>query len=641
MCGICGLTTAGDADHAAVVTRMNAAIVHRGPDDAGSYTDATTSLAMRRLSIIDRAGGHQPIVNEDGTLVIVFNGEIYNYRELREELLRSGRHIFRTQSDTEVILHAFEEFGERVPERLEGMFAFCIYRTTDGSLFFARDRFGEKPLFYWHGDGRTLAFSSELTSLLEWEAIPRQADLDALHVYLRRAFVPSPWTTFAGVRQLPPGHTMTWRNGVATVRRYFALQPREDAAFEDERAAKEAVRGALLSAVKRQMESEVPLGAFLSGGIDSSGVVAAMQRQSSRPVKTFTVRFAQADYDESPVARCVAEHLGTEHREFFVPNNAFDAEDLWRVVRHVGMPFADSSAIPTFYISRLIRDHVTVCLSGDGGDEMFAGYQTFRWTQQLDRLAIAPGFALAALENVFAAASRFPGLGGSSAVRKARRAVHFARGSANERVWSIGEMFSRDEMDSLLADEHHAARRRLADDWLNAQVAALDGMSRLRQMMAFRQQLSLPEDMLIKVDRMSMANSIEVRAPLLDVGIANLAARLPDKHLIRGDVKKYILREAIREWLPDEVFSHAKMGFGIPLHAFVNRQYVELCEDLLLGDRDGLTAQLFRRAALESFVRRGLDRISDRADLSVYRASHQLWALLQLAAWAKAFRVTL
>lgn len=642
MCGICGLISApADVDHVAVVARMNALLVHRGPDDQGQFNDPTTALAMRRLAIIDVAGGHQPMVNEDRSLVIVFNGEIYNYRELRRELETTGRHRFRTHSDTEVVLHAFEEFGTGTPERLEGMFALCIYRTTDHSLFFARDRFGEKPLFYWH-QGDTLAFSSELASLLAWDGIPRRLDLEGLYFYLRRAIVPAPWTTFAGVRQLPPGHWMRWSAGRLSIQRYFEPTFRDAPALEDEHQAREAVRQTLLTSVKRQMVSDVPLGAFLSGGIDSSAIVAAMQRQSGAPIKTFNVKFQQADYDESPIARRVAAHLRTDHHELVVADSGFQDEDLWRIVRHVGMPFADSSAIPTYHISRCIRDQVTVCLSGDGGDEMFAGYTSLLWNRSIDRLARwTPRRALTTAGRLLSGASAAPGMRRSSKLRQLRRAVEMAQLTPAARIWALGTMFSMDELEVLVRQDVHAPLRRWVDDWFEQALAPAGSLSRLRQMLDFRDRFSLPEDMLVKVDRMSMAASIEVRAPMLDVQMAGLAARLSDQHLIRGDVTKYILREAVRDWLPPEVFSHPKSGFSIPLHAFQNRAYESLCHDLLLDNRVGLVNELFHRSAVEAVVHRGLAQKVNRADMSVFRATHHLWALLQLAAWADYFHVSL
>jgi asparagine synthase (glutamine-hydrolysing) len=306
------------------------------------------------------------------------------------------------------------------------------------------------------------------------------------------------------------------------------------------------------------------------------------------------------------------------------------------------MPFGDSSAIPTFFISRLIRDHVTVCLSGDGGDEMFAGYTTLLWNRSVDRLARwAPRPALAATERMLSGATHVPGVGRISRLRQVRRAVQIAQRSSNQRIWGMGELYSSRELDDLVQPEIQAERREGVDEWFEQALAPAATLSRLRQMLYFRDRFTLPEDMLVKVDRMSMAASIEVRVPMLDVEMATLAARMPDEHLIRGRTPKYILREAVRDWLPAAVFSHPKTGFSIPLHAFQNRQYEDICQDLLLGQRDNLATRLLRRPAVERIVRLGLARKSDRGDVSVFRATHHLWALLQLAAWAEHFGVTL
>ena len=330
-----------------MVTAMNEALTHRGPDDLGQMTTDTCSIAMRRLSIIDLAGGHQPMANEHGSVEVVFNGEIYNFPELQEHLRRSGRHTVRTASDTETIVHLYEDLGEAVPAQLEGMFAFCILDRRHDSLFLARDRFGEKPLFYAQVGG-VFAFSSELKSLLCWPAIARRLDREALAYYLHTGFVPAPLTLFQGVQQLPPGHWLRWRGGELSLGRYYQPEYVADPALADLSAAREAVRTGLFQAVRRQMRSDVATRAFLSGGVDSSAVVAAMQHQSPAPVRTFTVRFEYEPYDESPIARRVAAHLGTEHHEFTITNAGFTPDDLWRVVEHVGQPFWDSSAIPTY-----------------------------------------------------------------------------------------------------------------------------------------------------------------------------------------------------------------------------------------------------------------------------------------------------
>jgi asparagine synthase (glutamine-hydrolysing) len=618
---------------------MNSALIHRGPDDEGQYNGRLGSIAMRRLSIIDLTTGHQPISNENATLHIVFNGEIYNYDELREKLLSSGHHTFKTTSDTEVILHLYEEYGVDTPKHLQGMFSFCIYDTQNESFFLARDRFGEKPLFYSVIDRDTFAFSSEITSLLEFEGIERQLDIEALSYYLHIGYSPSPLTLFKGVRELPAGHWLSWRQGKLEIGNYYRPRYDPDPALERDEDAVEAVRATLLRAVKRQMASEVPLGAFLSGGIDSSAVVAAMQRQSNQRIKTFSIKFEYAPFDESQIARQVAQHLGTDHHEFVVTNGGFDDEDLWRIIRHVGQPFLDSSAIPTYILSNKVKEFVTVSLSGDGGDEMFAGYRIFQACLEIDQIAkVIPRALLATAGSALRSVANSPGAERAQILGKLVRAARAAALPKQDRAWQMVSLFDESMLDSLvLPGLHHwrlnqpnAVRKLLGDQ---------TGMSRLRQVMDCWLRYFLPSDMLVKVDRMSMAASLEVRAPMLDAEMAELSMRLPDHLLIREGVTKYILRKAIRPWLPDSVFTHPKWGFTIPLHLFQNKKFYDLCDALLLNTKNELVKSLFSKSALETVVNRGLGRQFKTAAMPAFQASQQVWALLNLAGWIEVFKV--
>jgi asparagine synthase (glutamine-hydrolysing) len=640
MCGICGLhSTRKSAALADAVADMNAALLHRGPDQTGQLDGDGCSLAMRRLSIIDLEGGCQPMHNEDGNLTIVFNGEIYNFQTLRRQLERSGRHVFRTQSDTEVLLHLFEEHGAATPSLLRGMFAFCIYDRRDDSLFLARDRFGEKPLYYSENGG-AFGFSSELPSLLRWKELPRRLDYKALYYLLHFGYVPQPLTLFENIRQLPPGHSLAWRNQTATVVRYFTPIYRPDKALSDERVAVEALRGELMKAVASQMVCDVPLGAFLSGGIDSSTVVAAMQRQSSRPIQTFTVRFERQEYDESAIARTVARHLGTDHHEFVVRDEGFQPEDLWRVLRHFGQPFLDSSAIPTFLISQQIRRHATVALSGDGGDEVFAGYRYFSKTMAVDRLAHLPRPLLALGDGLVTTLSMLPWLRGKTPMRKAHRALRVASLPPDIRPAHMETLFHFEEIGDLITPALARKFCAFTDTFTAPTIAATGDVSRLRQLMHYWVAFRLPENMLAKVDRMSMATSLEVRCPLLSAEVSDLAMKLPDQHLIRGKTRKYLLREAGRKWLPDAVYRHPKMGFTIPLHTFMNQHYDELCGRYLGQRNQGLVGELFSKKAIEAIIARGKLQRSNAAT-SVHRTSHQLWALLQLSSWAECYNVDL
>lgn len=639
MCGICGIAShKSGGDLRAVLASMNEALTHRGPDDGGAYVNAHHGLAMRRLSIIDVDGGHQPVFNEDGQIVIVFNGEIYNFPELRDDLLRRG-HVFETHSDTEVIVHLYEEKAERTPEYLKGMFAFCIYDRRDDSLFLARDRFGEKPLYYYHDPRHGFFFSSEIRSLLASPVVPRVLNTEALGYYLRIGYVPSPMTMLAGVKILPAGHWLRLSEGGVVIRPYFTINYSPDRALEDEGNAIDAVRAALQQAVRRQAISDVPLGAFLSGGIDSSSVAAMLQAVSSQPIKTFNVRFEEARYDESAIARQVAQHLGTEHYEFVVPNVAFEPDHLWRIIAHVGLPFLDTSAIPTYILSKHIRQEVKVALSGDGGDEMFAGYPVFQWAQKIQRLQKLPHPFLAIGAAATNQLSRLPAMRQAAFLRKIRRGFDSATVPPHLLPVAIHTLFEPHELERLVQQK----------DVLNTANGDLgrytqlppesEAWTPLRRLMYLRLKNNLHDDMLVKVDRMSMAASLEVRAPMLDVDLAALTMRLPDKHLIRGNIGKFILRQAMKPMLPDIVFSHSKTGFSIPLHTFQNENYKTLAADLL-QNQDGIM-QLFPTQSLENILQKGLVQKKDNATHSVYRASHQLWNLMQLSAWGAYFNVTI
>lgn len=641
MCGICGIAnTTAESFLPSALAKMNDALTHRGPDDEGHFYDHACSVAMRRLSIIDLATGHQPITNEDNNLVIVFNGEIYNFAALRKQVEQTGHHDFRTRTDTEVILHLYEDHGSETPSMLHGMFAFCIYDRRDNSMFMARDRFGEKPFYYSIQNG-VLTFSSELDSLLSRPEVPRKIDYEALYYLLHVGYIPAPLTLFKDVKQLPAGHWMRWQAGKLTIESFYRPVYQPDPYLQDGHAAVEALRDTLIDAVRDQMVADVPLGAFLSGGIDSSTIVAAMQQISSCPVKTFTARFEYAPFDESHIARSVARHLGTDHHEIVVTNNGFDDEDMWRIVRHFGQPFLDSSAIPTYLVSREIRQHVKVALSGDGGDEIFAGYPFFPNCIRIDRLASWPDPLLAAGSRATDLLSKVPFLQNKPSLRVARRATQLASIPGNQRPGVVESVFERDDLFQVASPALQCHWKDTSDRATRDILDSVKDASRLRQLMHYRMKYSLSEDMLAKVDRMSMAASLEVRSPLLSVKVTDLASRLPDRLLIKDGVKKYILREVGRPWLPDIVYSHPKTGFTIPLHMFQNDNYNKLCKRYLTESRSPIITDLFDRNALNNVIARGTTRQFATSAMSVSRASHQLWALLQLGAWADYYRVAL
>lgn len=635
MCGICGIV--GCAAETSAVLAMNAALTHRGPDESGTFTEHGVALAMSRLSILDVEGGHQPIFNETEDVVAIHNGEIYNFASLRDHLRTKG-HQFRSTTDSEVLVHAYETWDHDLFWRLEGMFASCIWDRGRRRLLIGRDRFGEKPLFYHHASDGSLSFSSEIKSLLTHGTVPRDADPAALGHFLRLGFVPEPATAFKHVRVLPAGHYLVWEDGSLTIQPYARVTYRVDPRFEDDHEAEAACVAALEAAVKRQMVSDVPLGAFLSGGIDSSSVVAAMQRVATQPVRTFTVRFEDRGYDESQLARKTAEHLGTEHNEIVVPNAAFSSDDLWRIVDHVGQPFYDSSAIPTFLLCREVRNHVTVALTGDGGDEMFAGYPFFNWGLALRHLGRLPHALLDLGAAVSSSLAHLPQLAGQSFLRRVRRAMDAANGPPESLPVRILSIFDDPELASLLSREDmvHAACRDFSPFIELPEEAA--GWSELRRLMYYRLRNNLTGDMLTKIDRMSMACSLELRAPMLDLEVARFASRLPDRQLIRDGKGKHILRRAMRPFLPAEVFETPKSGFSIPLHRFWNEEFHQLAARVLRAD--GPLEGILEPGRVAAMRQQAQAVQADSAQQSVYRASHQFWSVVMLGAWAERFEVT-
>lgn len=640
MCGIVGIVGSANPEAAQEgVRRAAAALRHRGPDAEGFYFEGPVALGHRRLSIIDTAArANQPMHSPDGTSVIVFNGEIYNFPELKSGLESRGEQ-FGTTSDTEVLLRLIERDGPLCLSRLRGIFAFAVWNRQRRELLLARDPFGEKPL-YVAGRGGALTFASELRALLELPGIDRRLDYEALSYFLECGLVPSPLTMFEGIGVIEPGHWMRWRDGVIETGQYFQLDYHVDPNLCALPDAAEAVRNALRVAVRRQMISDVPVGAFLSGGIDSSSVVALMQESSPRPVMTFNVRFEDSAYDESLLARRVAKHLGTDHHELTVTNQGFANADFWRILDHVGMPFHDSSAIPTYIVSRYARQLVTVALSGDGGDELFAGYTTFRWAKTVDRLAQMPRWLTMVGAATAQAASRLPHLPGAGRLRQARKALSAAsiRGDI-PRFRAIHRLFSQEDVSKLFTPQAAARVEHRPVDRLAEMPLRAGRWTPLRRMMFNRVEHELASDMLVKVDRMSMATSLEVRAPMLDPDLAMLSARLPDHHLRNGKLGKLVLREAMRAYLPEEVFSHPKWGFSIPLHRFINEQFRELASGLLAPE--GPLRDLIDHQASTTVLHRGLERTSDAADFSAYQATHQLWSLMQLAGWIERYKVSL
>lgn len=628
MCGIAGVVDfAGRPVEARLLLAMSQALEHRGPDDRGLVTfpsgdgrsggRATAGLASARLSIIDVQGGHQPVSNEDGTVWAVLNGEIYNFQELRDELERKG-HRFATRSDTEVIVHLYEERGENFVEALDGMFALALWHDERQSLLLARDRFGKKPLFYAEVGSR-LVFASELQALLLDPAVGRDLDMEALDYYLTYMAIPAPLSIYRGVRKLPPAHVLTRDRRGAAVRRYWSLRyaPKLDVSEED--ATRQALE-LLTAAVRKRLVSDVPVGALLSGGIDSSAVVALMSRFSSAPVKTFSIGFAEERYNELPHARRVAEAFGCEHHEFVVRPRAVDV--LPTLVRHFGEPFADSSAIPTYYLSRLTRRHVTVALNGDGGDETFAGYGR----HLANRLAegwrgIPAPLRMAACRAV---ARLIPSGGhGRRPAARLKRFLEAAALSRSARYQRWAGVFT-DDLKATVVTYDGVADGGIVDR-LFAEFETLDAVD---SALAVDTLFYLPTDLLVKMDIMTMANSLEARSPFLDHHLVEFVARLPSRLKLRGRASKYLLKRALSGIVPEENLRRGKQGFAVPIAEWLRGELSDFLKDHLLGSR--FTARgLFRADGVAQLV---AAHQSGRAD-----HGHQLWVLLMLELWYRSF----
>jgi asparagine synthase (glutamine-hydrolysing) len=566
MCGIAGFVESAvvsnplhpDAGRA-LVHAMCEAIRHRGPDDEGLLAEPGAGIGMRRLSIIDLSTGHQPIHNEDGTIWIVFNGEIYNYRELRATLEAAG-HRFYTNTDTETIVHAYEQWGTAAIGRLRGMFGLAIWNRRDRSMLIARDRVGIKPIYYAEVD-RRLYFGSELKTLLCAPDVPRELDLEALDHYLSFLYTPRDRSIFRAVRKLPPGHLLEWRDGVARVERYWEI-PAAETFGGSEADATAQLHDVLIDAVRSHLVSDVPLGAFLSGGIDSSVVVGLMAKASGGRVKTFSIGFDEPAFDELDHARTVARHFGTDHHEFVVKPDALGILD--DLVSHFDEPFADSSAIPTWYVSQIARQHVTVVLSGDGGDELFGGYDRY---VPHPRVLAFDRYSPRALRRVAAIAAR--------ALPHGARGKNFLRHVSRDdqgRYLDAIRFFGSDEKPALLSAD---VRRELTgadpEQRLARHFARFRGLPWPSQMMRFDAETYLPEDVLTKVDRMSMAHSIESRVPLLDNEVIRFASSLPASLKIKNGRRKHILKEVAATLLPKEIIDRRKQGFGVPIGVWFRR----------------------------------------------------------------------
>jgi len=625
MCGITGFVNSNrEAVDRSVLEAMNQAIFHRGPDEDGFYVKENVGLAMRRLAIIDLASGQQPMYNEDRTKAIVFNGEIYNYQELREKLDQLG-HKFYTKSDTEVIVHLYDEYGVEGLQHLRGMFAIAIWDERDKSLFLARDRVGKKPILYSHQPNGDLIFGSEFSAVLKHPAVSREVDLEAIDNYMSYLCVPAPMTAFKQIRKLEPGHWLLWKDGEIKTQRYWQPDFSKKIKITEEEAIVETTR-ILRESTKLRMISEVPLGAFLSGGVDSSAVVALMAQESEQPVKTFSIGFEEQDFSELKYAKRVAEHVGAEYNEFIVRPNALDV--IPTLVDHYGEPYADSSAIPTYYVAKETRKHVTVALNGDGGDESFAGYERYAAMRIAEAYARVP----AALRKVFVEVpvSLLPTSElKRSRFRDAKRFLRAANLPRTERYFRWVTTFNRDTKKELYTSDFAASVSgqdplSLLDKWF----AKANGTGTLDATLLTDQMTYLPNDLLVKVDIATMANSLEARSPFLDHKLIEFAATLPESMKMIGVGTKSLLKKVAARLVPREVIYRRKMGFGVPIGKWFRGEMKDFVRGVLLSERS-LKRGIVKPDILERYVN---EHIAGERD-----HSFQLWTFLMLELWFQRF----
>jgi asparagine synthase (glutamine-hydrolysing) len=638
MCGIVGVASSNTQPvDEAVLRRMCDAIIHRGPDadgyyfssrretGSGSHFEASVSvgLGMRRLAIIDLDTGSQPIHNEDKTVWVILNGEIYNYAELRADLESKG-HRFYTRSDTEAIVHAYEEYGCDAPKYLYGMFAFALWDEPQQRLLLARDRVGKKPLLYSITNGK-LIFASEFQAMLRHPEVSREVNHEALSDYLSFMCVPAPQTAFRFIQKLEPGHTLVWQNGEAKIERYWSLDFKNKIDISEEEAGRRTVE-LLREAVRARLMSDVPLGAFLSGGVDSSAVVALMSELSSGRVKTFSIGFDEQDFSEIKHARRIAKKFDTDHHEFVVRPDAIEV--LPTLVRHYGEPYADSSAIPTYYLSKMTRQYVTVALNGDGGDECFAGYERYAAMRISERYHHLPRFLRK--QVVEPAIGAFPVAGATrSRMGKARRFLSVMGRPVAERYLRWTSVVNEELKAELCTNEFlsqtaEAKAIRFVEPWF-AGNGEMDIVDRALGADTYNY---LPNDLLVKIDIASMAVSLEARSPFLDHRVMEFAASLPATFKLKGLTTKYLLKRALGGLVPEENLTRSKMGFGVPISHWLRNELKGFLEENILSDKAN-SRGYFKPEAVRHLVDQ---HARGRRDYS-----HQLWTLLMLELWHKEF----
>src|SRR5580700_8543396 len=622
MCGISGIFEFERHDPISpeLVRRMTDTIVHRGPDDDGAFLGPGIGLGFRRLSIIDVAGGHQPLSNEDGSVWVMLNGEIYNYPELHKDLVDRG-HRFTTRSDTETIVHLYEEYGEECFARLRGMFAIALWDSRSRQLVLARDRVGKKPLYY-AADSKRILFGSELKCLLAGDSLPRDINIEALSDYFSLGYVPAPKTIYRAAKKLLPGHYLVASANGVRVERYWDISFGHLEQRSEEEWC-EILRHQLCEVTRMRLMSEVPLGAFLSGGIDSSSIVGTMAKIMKRPVTTCSIGFEEQEYNEANYARKVAEHFRTDHHEHVVRPNALDV--LNKLVWHYDEPFADSSAIPTYYVSQVARRYVTVALGGDGGDENFAGYRRYYFDRMENQMR---GFIPASIRSaVFGPLGRvYPAL--EWAPRFLRGTATFqslARSPLEGYFNSISIVRPGEKSNLFTKDFRQSLNGYDAIDVLQQYYDRADTPDLLSRIQYVDMKTYLTDDILTKVDRASMAVSLEVRAPLLDHKLMETVATIPSSLKLVGREGKYIFKKAMSPMLKSEILDRRKQGFAVPLDRWFRQDLKDLTYEALFSTDDGILDRAF------------LKKIWDQHQKGTYDRSAHLWSVLMFRKWREAF----
>lgn len=629
MCGICGVLdyNSDNAIDNITLKQMCDAMRHRGPDDEGIYispqSKPSVKLGHRRLKIIDLSqSGHQPMSNENGRIWIVFNGEIYNYKELRVELENKG-HIFKSHTDTETVIHLYEEYGEDCVRFLRGMFVFAIWDEDKKMLLLARDRVGKKPLLYYHQNNK-FCFASEFTAILASNLINKQIRPEAIDYYLTFGYIPAPLTIYRNVFKLLPAHILMLKDNKLTIRKYWELDYSHKIKISEQEAEEEVLK-LLKDAVRVRLYSDVPVGAFLSGGIDSSAVVALMSQFLDRKVKTFSIGFTENEYSELKYARTIAKRFATEHREFMVKPRAMEILPL--LVERYGEPYADSSCIPTYYVSRETRQFVTVALNGDGGDELFAGYERYQAMLLAEYYSRTPNF----LKDILGGfAGMLPNLGDpKNKLNRLKRFFKAANLFSRQRYMKWTSIFDEDLKESIYSDAFSKELFAIAPlKFMENFFDNSNSLDMLDTLLRLDTNTYLPNDLLVKVDIASMANSLEARSPFLDHKLMEFVACLPSGYKMKGLIKKYILKKALVDFIPQANLWRKKMGFGVPLNAWFRNELRDFLNQTLLSDKS-LKRGYFKPEHIKRMVQ---SHAAGRRDYS-----YQLWALLMLELWHERF----